>query len=207
MVAAIQRELHQKAISHPATLPIGVALPGVIQHGIMRTAANIDARWIGTDAQSLLSDAAGAPCIVVNDADAAGIAESTFGAARGAPGTTLLLTFGTGIGSVLLHDGVLVPNLELGHLQLDGHPDIERFAAAKVIEREGITLAEWAGRVERLLIHLERIMHPDRFIIGGSISKAADQYLPMAGVSAQVLPAQLRNNAGLVGAAWLAAMR
>ena len=205
MTAAIRRELSGAGIERAAELPVGAALPGVVRQGIMHTAANIDAQWIGADAQWLLSEAAGAACLVVNDADAAGIAESLFGAARGELGTTLLLTFGTGIGSALLHDGVLVPNVELGHLELDGHPDIERFAAAKVIEREGIALAEWAGRVERLLIHLELILNPDRFVIGGSISKAADQYLPFAGVTAPVLPAHLRNNAGIVGAAWLAA--
>lgn len=204
MVAAIRAELAEAGPQPPAELPIGIALPGVVQHGIMRTAANIDPSWIGADAQWLLSEAVGAPCRVVNDADAAGVGESTFGAARGELGTTLVLTFGTGIGSALLHDGVLVPNLELGHLQLDGHPDIERHAAAKVIEREGISLGQWAERAGRYLIHLEVLFNPDRFVLGGSISKAADQYLPFPGVQAPVVPAQLRNNAGIVGAAWLA---
>ncbi|MGK0721886.1 ROK family protein [Leucobacter sp. W1478] len=186
-------------------LPVGVTLPGVVQHGIMRTAANIDRSWIGADAAALFADAIGCPCVVINDADAAGLAEAAFGEVHGLHGTTLVLTFGTGIGSAMIHDGLLVPNFELGHLELDGHPDIERFASAKVIEREGITLGEWAERVERYLIHLELLFTPDRFVIGGSISKSADQYLPFAGVHAPVVPARFRNNAGIVGAAWLAA--
>lgn len=190
-----------------AALPVGVTLPGVVQHGIMRTAANIDRSWIGTDAAALFSDAIGSPCLVVNDADAAGLAESAFGEVHGLHGTTLVLTFGTGIGSALIHNGVLVPNFELGHLELDGHPDIERFASAKVIEREGITLSEWASRVARYLIHLELLFTPDRFVIGGSISKASARYLPFPGVNAPVVPARFRNNAGIVGAAWLAATR
>lgn len=188
----------------PAAVPVGVTLPGVVQHGIMRTAANIDRSWIGADAAELFAAAVGAPCVVVNDADAAGLAEAAFGEVRDLHGTTLVLTFGTGIGSALIHNGVLVPNFELGHLELDGHPDIERFTSAKVIEREGITLAEWAGRVARYLIHLELLFTPDRFVIGGSISKASAKYLPFPGVKAPVVPARFRNNAGIVGAAWLA---
>ncbi|KTR81586.1 ROK family protein, partial [Leucobacter chromiiresistens] len=169
------------------------------------TAANIDLSWIGTDAHALLSAAVEAPCTVVNDADAAGIAEVAFGEVSGLPGVTLVLTFGTGIGSALVADGVLVPNFELGHLELDGFTSIERHTAAKVIEREGITLAEWASRVARYIGHLEKILNPDRFVLGGSISKAADSYLPFPGVTVPVVPARLRNNAGIIGAARLAA--
>ena len=205
MVAAIRAELAAgESDERRAELPVGVTLPGVVQHGIMRTAANIDRSWIGTDAAALFAAAIGCPCVVINDADAAGLAEAAFGEVRGLHGTTLVLTFGTGIGSAMIHDGILVPNFELGHLELDGHPDIERFTSAKVIEREGITLAEWADRVERYLIHLELLFTPDRFVIGGSISKSADQYLPFPGVNAPVVPARFRNNAGIVGAAWLA---
>lgn len=205
MANAIHTELAgENSDERLAALPVGVTLPGVVQHGIMRTAANIDRSWIGTDAAALFADSIGSPCVVVNDADAAGLAEAAFGEVRGLHGTTLVLTFGTGIGSALIHNGVLVPNFELGHLELDGHPDIERFASAKVIEREGITLAEWASRVARYLIHLELLFTPDRFVIGGSISKASAQYLPFPGVNAPVVPARFRNNAGIVGAAWLA---
>lgn len=201
MARAIRAEL---AARLPADAPVGVALPGVLRDGVMRTAANLDAEWIGVDARSLLSEAIGAPCGVVNDADAAGIAESALGAARGLDGMTLMLTFGTGIGSACVFDGVLIPNFELGHLELDGHPDIERYASSKAIEREGISLAEWAGRAARYVRHVEMLLNPDRFVIGGSISKASGSFLPFPGVSAPTLPARFRNNAGIVGAARLA---
>lgn len=182
-------------------LPIGVAIPSVVRGGVALTAANIDASWIGADAGALFAKAIGRPVAVLNDADAAGVAEARFGAAREAAGVTLLLTFGTGIGSALLHDGVLVPNLELGHLHLDGHADIERFASAKAIEREGISQAEWASRAARLLQHLEVLFHPDRFVLGGGISAVAERYLPFPGVEAPVVPARCRADAGIVGAA------
>lgn len=188
-------------------LPFGITLPGVVRDGVMQTAANIDESWIGVDAAARFEAAVATQCTVVNDADAAGIAETALGAAQGLSGTTLVLTFGTGIGSALIFDGTLVPNFELGHLHLDGHPDIEVHAAAKVIEREGISLAEWAGRAERYLEHLEHVMHPDRFILGGGISRSADEYLPFARVTAPVVPAKFKNNAGILGAAWLAHRR
>lgn len=208
MVAAIRVELVETGTATAeaaAALPVGVTLPGVVRDGVMRTAANIDLSWIGTDARELLSAAVGAPCTVVNDADAAGVAEVAFGEVRGLPGVTMVLTFGTGIGSALVADGVLVPNFELGHLELDGFTSIEKHTAAKVIEREGITLAEWGGRAARYIGYLEQVMNPDRFVIGGSISKNADQYLPFAGVTVPVVPAKLRNDAGIIGAAFLAA--
>lgn len=188
-----------------AALPVGVTLPGVVRNGVMRTAANIDLSWIGTDAHALLAAAVAAQCTVVNDADAAGVAEVAYGEVSGLPGVTLVLTFGTGIGSALVADGVLVPNFELGHLELDGFTSIEHHTSAKVIEREGITLAEWAGRAARYVAYLEKVINPDRFVIGGSISKASDEYLPFAGVAVPVSPARLRNNAGIIGAARLAA--
>ena len=207
MARAIRAELVDFGLAAAdARLPVGVTLPGVVRGGVMRTAANIDKSWIGTDAVALLSEAVGSPCLVVNDADAAGLAEVSFGEAAGLDGSTLVLVFGTGIGSSLIYDGTLVPNLELGHIQFDGYPIIERHTAAKVIEREGITLAEWAARVERYLQHLETTINPDRFVLGGSISKISDEYLPFAGVSVPVIPARLRNNAGIVGAARLAAL-
>ncbi|QBE49155.1 polyphosphate--glucose phosphotransferase [Leucobacter triazinivorans] len=205
MVAAIREELAGLGCDAVDRAPVGVTLPGVIRDGVMRSAANVDPSWIGTDARALLSAAVGAPCTVVNDADAAGIAETAFGEVRGLPGVTLVLTFGTGIGSALISDGALVPNFELGHLELDGHVPVERHASAKVIEREGISLAEWADRAARYLRHLEQVLNPDRFVLGGSISKASDQYLPFPGVTAPVAPASFRNNAGIIGAARLAA--
>lgn len=202
LVAVLRAELGGRL---PADAPVGVALPGVLSRsGVMRSAANIDASWVGVDARALLSEAVGAPCLLVNDADAAGLAESALGAARGLAGTTLVLTFGTGIGSACVFDGTLIPNFELGHLQLDGHADIERYAASKAIEREGISLAEWADRAARYVRHVEMLLNPDRFVIGGSISKQSDEFLPFPGVAAPVLPARFRNDAGIVGAARLA---
>lgn len=186
------------------SLPVGVALPGVIKQGTMLTAANIDRGWIGLSAADLCAEATGITCSVVNDADAAGLAESHYGAARGLAGSTMVLTFGTGIGSALVHDGVLVPNFELGHLHLDGHSDIEQYASARVISRDNVPLTEWARRAARYIAHLEVLFHPDRFVLGGGISRDANHYLPFDGVTAPVIPAHFDNNAGIVGAAWLA---
>ncbi|PRI11202.1 polyphosphate--glucose phosphotransferase [Leucobacter massiliensis] len=211
MAAAIRTELGAAdggaGAEAVAGAPIGVTLPGVVREGVMLTAANVDPAWIGLDAAALFSRVTGAACTVVNDADAAGIAETAFGEVRGLPGVTVVLTFGTGIGSAIVCDGVLVPNSELGHLELDGHPSIERHASAKAIEREGISLEAWAARAARYVAHVERLLNPDRFVLGGSISKAADRYLPFPGVRAPVAPATFRNNAGIVGAARLAASR
>lgn len=203
MCTAIRAELGEQRLG-TTTLPIGIALPGVLREGVMRTAANLDASWIGTDAGLLLSRATGSVCLLVNDADAAGVAEAALGAAKGLRGMTMVLTFGTGIGTACLFDGALIPNFELGHLQLDGHPDIERHASPKSIGREGISLQEWADRAAAYVRHLELLLHPHRFVIGGGISKDAGLYLPFAGVGAPCLPARFRNNAGIVGAAWLA---
>lgn len=200
MVAAIRFELAD-SVSDPLYLPVGVTLPGVVKDGVMCTAANLDTRWIGVNALELFSQATGTPCTVVNDADAAGLAEARHGAIQGVAGTTLVLTFGTGIGSACISEGKLVPNFELGHLELDGHPDIEQHTAAKVITRDGITLHEWARRAERLMTHLELLMHPDRFVLGGGISRDSAEYLPFRRVSVPVIPAHFRNNAGIVGVA------
>ena len=203
MVATLRRELAD-LVPASVEMPIGVTVPGVVKQGIMRTAANLDEQWIGTQTVELFSSAVGAPCAVVNDADAAGLAEAHFGAIRGLPGMTLVITFGTGIGSACINDGRLVPNFELGHLELDGHPDIERHCAARVMARDGVTLREWAQRAERYLTHLELLMHPDRFVLGGGISRDAAKYLPFPHVTVPVIPAHFRNNAGIVGAACLA---
>ncbi|MGO1538288.1 MAG: polyphosphate--glucose phosphotransferase [Leucobacter sp.] len=206
MIDTIRDELADLGqFERAATPPVGVTLPGVVRHGVILTAANIDHRWINTNAVQLLSDTAGVPCTVVNDADAAGLAEADFGAARSEAGAALVLTFGTGIGSALIYEGELVPNFELGHIDLGEHHDYEQYASPKNIEREGITIAEWADRVARYLAHLEVLFTPDLFVIGGGISKSSDEFLPHAGVRAPVVPAHFRNNAGLVGAAALAA--
>lgn len=180
--------------------PIGVALPAVVRRGIVTTAANIDPGWIGTDADSLLEEVTGAPVRVLNDADAAGIAEMIYGEGRDEDGIVILLTFGTGIGSAIFHDGILLPNSELGHLEF--HDMVaEHYAAARLVERDNMDLTPWAIRVGEYLRHLERILTPDLFIFGGGISKRFDDFAHHFDTATPVRVAQLRNNAGIVGAA------
>jgi len=180
--------------------PVGAALPSVVRRGIVATAANIDKGWIGTDADQLLEEATGNPVRVLNDADAAGIAEMIYGAGADEPGVVVLLTFGTGIGSAIFHDGILVPNSELGHLEFRGMV-AEHYAAARLVERDDMELDPWAIRVGEYLNHLERILTPDLFIFGGGISKRFDDFSGHLQVDTPVKVAQLRNNAGIVGAA------
>lgn len=180
--------------------PLGVTLPCVVKGGIAHTAANIDRAWIGTDAAKLIGERVGQPVVVLNDADAAGIAEMRYGAGRGVSGVTVLLTFGTGIGSAIFVDGTLVPNTEFGHLQLDGH-DAEDIAAASVREELDLSWQEWAGRVSTYLRALETVIWPDLIIVGGGVSKRADRWLPLLDNRTPVVPATLRNDAGIVGAA------
>lgn len=189
-------------IAHDWSGPVGVTFPAVIQHGVAHSAANVDRSWIGTDVDACFTRATGGRCevIVLNDADAAGLAEARFGAARGARGTVILLTFGTGIGSAVLFDGRLLPNTELGHLELDGH-DAEARAAASVRVREGLSYPQWAARVDHYLAYVERLFSPDLFVVGGGISADHDQWVPLLNVRAPVVVARLRNDAGIVGAA------
>ncbi|MFJ9349096.1 polyphosphate--glucose phosphotransferase [Streptomyces sp. NPDC101237] len=185
------------------TGPVGLTFPGVISDGThIRTAANVDKSWIDTDARTLFSDRLGGlPVTVVNDADAAGVAEMRFGAGRDRKGVVILLTFGTGIGSALFTEGELVPNTELGHLELDGH-DAEKKASSKAKEDQDLTWEHWARRVTKYLAHVEMLFTPELFIIGGGVSRKADKFLPLIeGIRAEIVPAQLQNNAGIVGAA------
>ncbi len=184
--------------------PIGVTVPAVVIHGQVRTAANIDKSWIGIDAATLLSTKLGRPVTVVNDADAAGVGELQYGAGRNVDGLVLLATLGTGIGSALLYDGKLIPNSELGHLEIDGH-DAETRASSNARETEDLSWEEWAARLQRYFGHVENLLAPDLIVIGGGVSKHADKYLPLLHLRAPVVPAQLGNAAGIVGAAWLAA--
>lgn len=185
---------------HGWSSPIGVGFPGIVRHGRVLSAANVDDGWIGVDADRVFSEACGVDVAMVNDADAAGLAEVRWGAARDVPGVVLVLTFGTGIGSALFVDGTLVPNTELGHLELDGH-DAEDRAAASAREREGIGWAEWAPRVEHYLRHLEMLFSPDLIVVGGGASKAADRWLPRISIGTPIVAAAMANNAGIVGAA------
>jgi len=182
--------------------PIGCTLPGRIKNGIVQTAANIDERWIGTRADRLLHEATGCRATVLNDADAAGVAEMAFGAGRKRNGLVLVLTVGTGIGSAMFYDQVLVPNTELGHLELNGH-DAERRAADSARKRDKITWEKWAKRFQKYLNHVEFLFAPDLLIIGGGVSrpKKFERFSSLLTTRAEVLPAQLQNEAGIIGAA------
>ncbi|WP_327295548.1 MULTISPECIES: polyphosphate--glucose phosphotransferase [unclassified Streptomyces] len=183
---------------------VGITFPGVVTDGTVRTAANVDKSWIDVDAVKLIGGKLGLPVTVLNDADAAGIAEMTFGAGRGRKGTVVLLTFGTGIGSALFHNGGLVPNTELGHLELHGH-DAETRASTKAKEDEDLSWHHWAHRVQKYLEHVEMLFSPELFIIGGGVSRKAGKFLPLIeGIRAEIVPAELENNAGIVGAAMAA---
>src|SRR5436190_6208299 len=153
---------------------VGVTVPGVVRHGVVHTAANIDEAWIGTDADKLFTEATGRDVHVVNDADAAGLAEVRYGAAKGRKGLVIVTTLGTGIGSALVYNGVLVPNSELGHLEIDGH-DAEKRAASSAREREDLSWKDWAGRLTRFYRKLELLFSPDLFVVGGGVSKKADK--------------------------------
>ncbi|WP_040791139.1 polyphosphate--glucose phosphotransferase [Nocardia paucivorans] len=181
--------------------PVGITLPCVVLDGIAQTAANVDPAWVGTDARTLFSKALdGRRVTVLNDADAAGLAEDHYGAAREFEGLVLLLTFGTGIGSALLHNGALVPNSELGHLEVGGM-EAEHQAAASIKDRDGLSYPEWAQRVSTVLISLENLFWPAVFVAGGGISREADRWIPLLTNRTPVIPAVLRNTAGIVGAA------
>lgn len=201
-VAAVFVELLEQFPDHQG--PVGVTVPGVVHHGVVHTAANIHPSWIGTDADAVFTEATGRDVHVVNDADAAGLAEVRYGAAAGRRGLVILTTLGTGIGSALLYDGVLVPNSELGHLEIDGH-DAESRAANSAREREGLSWEQWAERLTRYYRTVERLFSPDLFVVGGGVSKEAAEFLPLLDISTEIVPATLRNKAGVVGAALYAA--
>jgi polyphosphate glucokinase len=186
------------------TGPVGCTFPAVMKQGVAQTAANVDASWIGTDAADAFGRETGCKVTVLNDADAAGLAEARFGAGRNRDGVVIVVTLGTGIGSALFVDGRLFPNTELGHLVMDGK-DAEKRAAASVRENSDMKWGKWAKRVNEYLLYVERLFWPDLFIIGGGVSKKSERFLPYIKTQAEVVPAQLRNEAGIVGAAVAAA--
>ncbi|WP_104129192.1 polyphosphate--glucose phosphotransferase [Cryobacterium sp. Y57] len=185
-------------------LPVGVCFPAVVKSGHTMSAANVSSKWIGLAAEALFEKGLDLPIHFVNDADAAGYAEAQFGAAKGVAGVVLLTTLGTGIGSALLNDGVLVPNTELGHLQIDGH-DYETRAAYSAKERDDLSWETWAARLQKYYSTLERLFSPDLFIVGGGVSKHHENFLPLLDLKTRIIPAVHRNNAGILGAAALAA--
>jgi polyphosphate glucokinase len=186
-----------------STGTIGCTFPAVVRHGVAMTASNVDQAWIGTDAQALFEGETKRPCVVINDADAAGVAEMEFGAGQDRKGTVVMITLGTGIGSALFVDGTLVPNTEFGHLEIRGKIAEDR-ASEKAREDNDLAWGKWAKRVNEVLVHIEMLLSPDLFIIGGGVSKKADKFLPHLDTRAEIVPAQLLNEAGIVGAALLA---
>lgn len=189
-----------------AELPIGVTFPAIVRHGRTLSAANVSHQWIGLEAERVFERALGRDIRFVNDADAAGVAEARFGAAHGVGGLVILTTLGTGIGSALLHDGVLVPNSELGHLEIRGR-DAEKRASNAVRERRRLSWKAWAKLLTEYYRHVEFLFSPELFIVGGGVSKNHEEFLPLLDIETPVVPAALRNNAGILGAAALAAER
>ncbi len=181
----------------------GCTFPAVVTHGVTRTAANVDPSWIGADAGRVLSDATGRAALVVNDADAAGVAEVEFGAAAGNRGVVLVSTLGTGIGSALIAHGRLVPNTELGHIEIDGH-DAETRAADSAREREDLSWQDWGARLTRYFQTVENLLWPDLIVVGGGVSKKFDRWSPHVETRTKIVPADLLNEAGIIGAALLA---
>ena len=202
-VAEVVEEIAEHFAGSLGDSPIGIAIPAVCQRGVARSAANIDPSWVDTDVDALITERLGRPVHVVNDADAAGVAEVRYGAAKDVPGLVILTTLGTGIGSAFLLDGKLMPNSELGHLEIDGQ-DAEHRAAQSAKERENLSYPEWAKRLQRYYSHVEGLFWPDLFVVGGGISKSSDKFLPLLDLRTPIIPAELRNSAGIVGAAWLA---
>ena len=180
--------------------PIGITFPGIVRGGVIGSAANLRRSWLGTDAAALFADRLMRDVVILNDADAAGIAEMRFGAGRGKGGVVVVVTLGTGIGTALFTDGHLVPNTELGHIIVAGK-DGEKLAAASVRTRKGLGWKAWSRRVSAYLARLETLISPDLVIIGGGISKEHEKFLPRLGTCAEIVPAQLFNDAGIVGAA------
>ena len=180
--------------------PIGCTFPAIIKNGVAHSAANVDNSWVGVNGQALLQEKTGCPALLLNDADAAGLAEMKFGAGKGRKGVVIMLTFGTGIGSAIFIDGTLVPNTEFGHMEMSGK-DAEHRAASRVRDDENLSWKKWAKRVDEFLKRMEDLFSPDLFIIGGGVSKKHDKFFPYLDVETEIVPAQLRNEAGIIGAA------
>jgi polyphosphate glucokinase len=187
-----------------AGVPVGVCFPAIVRHGRTMSAANVSKRWIGLEAETLFEQALHRDIHFVNDADAAGVAEARFGAARDVDGLVIMTTLGTGIGSAFLYDGVLIPNTELGHLEIKGE-DAERRASFSAKERDELDWKGWAKRLQRYYRHVEFLFSPELFVVGGGVSKNHEEFLPLLELETPIVPATQRNNAGILGAAWLAA--
>jgi polyphosphate glucokinase len=185
---------------------IGCGFPAVIRNGVAESAANINEKWVGTNVAQLFSEATGCPVNVVNDADAAGLAEVTFGAGRDVPGVVMMITIGTGLGSALFIDGKLVPNTELGHIEVECD-EAELIASDVVRKKEALSWKKWARRLDKYLNAIEHLFSPDLMILGGGVIKKQEQFLPLLTVRTRIIPAQLGNDAGIVGAALAASLK
>lgn len=202
-VAAVVAEIVAHFADQIGDGPVGVTIPAVVTDGVSRTAANIDKSWIGAAAQELFAEKLGRDVILVNDADAAGLAEVQYGAAKGNLGKVLLTTLGTGIGTALIYKGVLLPNTELGHIEIDGY-DAETKASSAAKERDGLSYKEWVPRLQTYYDMIERLVWPDLILVGGGVSRKAEKFLPNLKLNAPIIPAVLENRAGIIGAAYLA---
>ena len=180
--------------------PIGITVPAIVMHGVTRSAANIDPAWVDAPAGQIFESLLGRDITIVNDADAAGVAEVRYGAAKNHPGLVIVTTLGTGIGTALIYDGVLIPNAELGHIEIGG-VNAESMAAASVREREQLSYEEWAKRLDPYYQRLEFLTSPDLFVVGGGVSKDWDKFGPLLKLKTPIIPAKLRNKAGIIGAA------
>ena len=205
-IVAVVESIVERFGDDTKKLPVGVCFPAVVLKGRTMSAANVSKRWIGLQAETLFEKTLGRDIVFVNDADAAGVAELHFGAAKNVRGLVIMTTLGTGIGSALLYDGVLVPNTELGHLEVDGR-DAETRASFAAKERSRLSWKNWAKRLQRYYGTLEMLFSPALFVVGGGVSKESTEFLPLLSLRTPIVPAALRNNAGILGAAWLAAHR
>ena len=202
-IIATVKALIKKLPAAPADTPIGICFPAVVQHGVTKSAANISKKWIGFDADKAFTKALNREVHLVNDADAAGLAEMRFGAGRAERGLVIMTTLGTGIGTALFFDQKLIPNAELGHIEIDG-VDYESMAAFSAKEREDLSWKQWAERLQKYYSTLQRLFSPDMIIVGGGVSKQHEEFLPLLDIDCEIVPAEMRNNAGILGAARLA---
>ena len=206
VLAAVREVLARLGVADDLTVPLGVAFPAIVKRGRTLSAANVSEKWIDFEAEAFFEKGLGRNIHFANDADVAGIAEVRYGAAKDQAGLTILTTLGTGIGSAMIHDGVLIPNSELGHLQRAKHgKDAEAYAAYSAMEREELSWEKWAKRLQWYYSHVEFLFSPDLLVVGGGVSKHADQFLHLLDLKTPIVPAVHRNNAGIIGAAALAA--
>lgn len=205
VLAAVRTVLDRLEVTDDHSVALGVAFPAIVKRGRTLSAANVSDAWIGFEAEKFFEDGLGREIHFANDADVAGVAEVRYGAAQGVDGLVILTTLGTGIGSAMIHDGVLIPNSELGHVQRAKHGrDAEAYAAYSAMERESLTWEKWAKRLQWYYSHIEFLFSPDLLIVGGGVSKHADKFLPLLSLETPIVPAVHKNNAGIIGAAALA---